>query len=98
AAAAFRNQAGIQPRPDGIQNPSNQNNNTNNNAPPHSSTSEQQNNNNNEDGANHIAVPPQDNGRSVSLQDIEHALWTFVASLIPTNTPDVAQQDDVVGM
>ncbi|CAG8544727.1 12856_t:CDS:2 [Dentiscutata heterogama] len=32
---------------------------------------------------------------SITLQDVEHALWTFVASLIPTNAPDVGQQDDV---
>ncbi|CAG8621001.1 25456_t:CDS:2 [Gigaspora rosea] len=35
------------------------------------------------------------NARSITLQDVEHALWTFVASLIPTNAPDVGQQDDV---
>ncbi|CAG8685552.1 9828_t:CDS:2, partial [Scutellospora calospora] len=30
----------------------------------------------------------------VNNQNNNHALWTFVASLIPTNAPDVGQQDD----
>jgi hypothetical protein len=69
----------------------------NNNTPSSSTTTEQQNNvnDNNMNDANDIAVPQQEN-RSITLQDIEHALWTFVASLIPTNAPDVAQ--DEVGM
>ncbi|RIA82907.1 hypothetical protein C1645_787459 [Glomus cerebriforme] len=75
-------------------NSSNNNSTSNNNTPSSSSTAEQQ-NNNNVNGANDIVVPQQENGRTVTLQDIEHALWTFVASLIPTNAPDVAQQEDV---
>ncbi|GBC05327.1 hypothetical protein RclHR1_06180012 [Rhizophagus clarus] len=72
---------------------SSSNNPTDNNNTPPSSTAEQQNNmNDNANGANEIIVPQQENGRSITLQDIEHALWTFVASLIPTN---VAQQEEV---
>ncbi|CAB4399994.1 unnamed protein product [Rhizophagus irregularis] len=72
---------------------SSSNNSTDNNNTPSTSTAEQQNNmNDNVNGANEIIVPQQENGRSITLQDIEHALWTFVASLIPTN---VAQQEEV---
>ncbi|CAG8756423.1 32406_t:CDS:2 [Gigaspora margarita] len=60
-----------------------------------SSTREQNNVNNNNNGANNVPQLPPDNARSITLQDVEHALWTFVASLIPTNAPDVGQQDDV---
>ncbi|CAG8491884.1 31579_t:CDS:2, partial [Racocetra persica] len=48
-----------------------------------------------------LPIPqPDPNNRNtpssqITLQDVEHALWTFVASLIPTNAPDVGQQDDV---
>ena len=77
---------------------SNNNNSTSNNdASSSSSTAEQNNiNDDNANGANNVVVPQQENGRSISWQDIEHALWTFVASLIPTNVPDVGQDD--VGM
>ncbi|CAJ0837072.1 6988_t:CDS:2 [Entrophospora sp. SA101] len=44
-----------------------------------------------------IELPPvQENNRPTTLQDIEHALWTFVTSLIPSNPPDVMQQDDMM--
>ncbi|CAG8434121.1 5303_t:CDS:2 [Diversispora eburnea] len=36
-----------------------------------------------------------ENTRSITLQDIEHGVWTFITSLIPTNAPDVGQQEDV---
>jgi hypothetical protein len=65
----------------------------NNNNTPSSSAAEQLNNmNDNVNGANEIIVPQQENDRSITLQDIEHALWTFVTSLIPTN---VAHQEEV---
>ncbi|RHZ56084.1 hypothetical protein Glove_406g55 [Diversispora epigaea] len=68
-----------------------------------SSSSDQQNNNNNNnnndvDDINDIneAQPRvRENARSITLQDIEHGVWTFITSLIPTNTPDVGQQEDV---
>ncbi|KAG9287451.1 hypothetical protein G9A89_023823 [Geosiphon pyriformis] len=34
----------------------------------------------------------------LTWRDIEHGLWTFVASLIPTNAPDVGQQEENLGM
>ncbi|CAG8446547.1 11148_t:CDS:2 [Ambispora gerdemannii] len=53
-----------------------------------------QNNNNNaaQDGE-------ANNNHSFTWRDIEHGIWTFIASLIPTNAPDGGgQQDDQIAM
>ncbi|CAG8505942.1 3561_t:CDS:2 [Acaulospora morrowiae] len=71
------------------------NDNSNNNASSSSSQQQNVNDNNGNNSANEAQPNPQENIRSITWQDIEHAIWTFFTSLIPTNPPDVGQQDEV---